>query len=291
MQVKLGDTTIGDGCAVYAIAEIGINHNGSFPLAVQLIQIAARAGCSAVKFQKRTVDVVYSAEELERPRESPFGSTNGDLKRGLEFDRDHYQRLKVIADEYGVALVASCWDEQALQDIEVVDPPFHKIASACLTDADLLRATCETGKPILLSTGMSTVAEIDAAVDLIQAYGNPLVLMHCTSEYPCPTERLNLRCIPWLRERYGCLVGYSGHELGLSTTVAAAVLGACVVERHITIDRSMFGSDQSASLEPQGLVRMLRDIWKVQVALGDGVKVIYDQELPTRDKLRRVVTL
>lgn len=284
--VNIGDRAIGDGQPCYVIAEIGINHNGDVGIARQLIEASAEAGAEAVKFQKRTVDVVYTAADLARPRETPFGTTNGDLKRHLEFGPDQYHAVGVTCREQGIHWFASCWDEQAVADIEQFDPPAYKIASASLTDHGLLRAKRATGKPIILSTGMSTLAEIDAAVEVLGT--DDLIILHCTSTYPSQNEELNLRCIPMLRERYQVPIGYSGHELGLATSVAAVSLGACVVERHITLDRSMFGSDQSASIEPQGFGRMVRDIRAVEAALGDGVKKVYETEKPIIKKLRRV---
>ncbi len=284
--VKIGDRLVGDGQPCYVIAEIGINHNGDVGIARSLVEASAEAGAQAVKFQKRTLDIVYTADELARPRETPFGKTNGDLKRHLELDADAYHAIGRACDDAGIDWFASCWDEPSVAFMERFSPPAYKVASASLTDHDLLRAKRATGRPIILSTGMSTLAEIDAAVEVLGT--DDLVLLHCTSTYPSQNEELNLRCIPMLRERYGVPIGYSGHELGLATSVAAVALGACVVERHITLDRSMFGSDQSASIEPQGFGRMCRDIRAVEAALGDGVKRVYDTEKPILEKLRRV---
>lgn len=284
--VKIGERAVGDGQPCYVIAEIGINHNGDVGVARQLIEASSEAGAEAVKFQKRTVDVVYTADELARPRETPFGTTNGDLKRHLEFGPDQYHAVDVSCREAGIHWFASCWDEQAVEDIERFDPPAYKVASASLTDHGLLRAKRATGKPIIISTGMSTLAEIDAAVEVLGT--DDLIILHCTSTYPSDDTELNLRCIPMLRERYQVPIGYSGHERGLATSVAAVTLGACVVERHITLDRTMFGSDQSASIEPQGFGRMVRDIRAVEAALGDGVKRVYETEKPILKKLRRV---
>jgi N-acetylneuraminate synthase len=254
-------------------------------LAQRLIDAAAAAGCHAVKFQKRTVDVVYSRDELSRPRESPFGTTNGDLKRGLEFGRAEYEAIDRACRKAGVLWFASCWDEGSVDFIEAFDPPCYKIASPCLTDYALLRRHRRTGKPLLVSTGMSTLEQIDAAVRQLDAA--PLVLMHCTSSYPAPAEELNLRMIPELHSRYDVPVGYSGHEVGLSTTVAAVALGACVVERHLTLDRAMWGSDHAASVEPEGFARLAKYVRAVERALGDGVKRVYDSEVAAMRKLRR----
>ncbi|MDH7515004.1 MAG: N-acetylneuraminate synthase family protein [Bacteroidota bacterium] len=286
MNIKIGDRLVGPGEPCFVVAEIGINHNGDVGIARKLISAALLAGAEAVKFQKRTIEVVYTPEELARPRENPFGPTNGDLKRGLEFGQEQYEAIDAYCKQQGIMWFASCWDEGSVDFIERFDPPAYKIASACLTDDDLLRYHRRTGKPILLSTGMSTIEQIDHAVEVLGTDG--LVIMHCTSTYPSKPEELNLNVIPRLAERYGVPVGYSGHEVGLSTTVAAALLGACIVERHITLDRSMWGSDQAASVEPHGFSRMVRDIRVNEAALGDGVKRVYDSELPIIEKLRRV---
>lgn len=284
--VRLGDTEVGPGRPAYVIAEIGINHNGDVELAKKLVAAAHAAGCDAVKFQKRTVEVVYSPEELTQPRESPFGATNGDLKRGLELSEDAYREIDTLCRSLGIRWLASCWDEASVDFVERFEPPFYKIASASLTDESLLRHTRATGRPIVLSTGMSTLDQVDRAVEWLGR--DDLVLMHTTSTYPSRAGELNLRAIPALAERYRVPVGYSGHEVGLQTTVAAVVLGACAVERHITLDRAMWGSDQAASVEPGGLQRLVRDIRTVEAALGDGVKRVYDSELPIIGKLRRV---
>lgn len=291
MEIKIGSRQVGDGHPCYVIAEIGINHNGSLDVANGLIDAAADAGCDAVKFQKRTVHLCYTKEELDKPRESPFGTTNRHQKNGLEFGGSDYNWIEGRCHDSRIQWFASCWDMPSLELIEDFNPPAYKIASASLTDRELLDATCKTKRPILLSTGMSTLAEIDAAVDRVQHFGNPLVLMHCTSTYPSKSEELNLRCIPALRERYGCLVGYSGHEVGLQTTLAAVALGACVVERHITLDRTMYGSDQASSIEPHGFKQLVRDIREIEKAMGDGVKRVYDDELLIKAKLRKVETL
>jgi N-acetylneuraminate synthase len=286
MEVVLGDRAVGDGNPCYVLAEIGINHNGDTQIAQSLIDVAALAGCEAVKFQKRTVDVVYSPEELEKPRESPFGEKNGDLKRGLEFGQAEYDQIDAYCRNKPMAWTASGWDEASVDFIDQFDPPFYKIASASLTDDDLLRHTRAKGKPIVLSTGMSTLDQIDHAVDLLGTEG--LILLHCCSAYPSQYADLNLKAIPALRERYGVPIGYSGHETGIATSVAAAVLGACIVERHVTLDRSMWGSDQAASLEPNGIMRVVRDIRLVETALGDGEKTVVPSEVPIMQKLRRV---
>jgi N-acetylneuraminate synthase len=285
-SVKIGDAVVGDGHPCYVVAEIGINHNGDVELAQKLIDMAEAAGCNAVKFQKRTVGVVYSEEELERPRESPFGTTNRDLKLGLEFGRNQYVAIDAFSKEIGIPWFASCWDEDSVDFIEQFDPPCYKIASACLTDDDLLRYHRSTGRPIVLSTGMSTLEEIDHAVEVLGTVD--LVILHATSTYPSNYDELNLQAIPMLRERYGVPVGYSGHETGIPSSSAAVALGACLVERHVTMERAMWGSDQAASLGPSGVVRLVRDIRLVEMSMGDGVKCVYERERPVMEKLRRI---
>ncbi len=287
--VKIGKHLVGDGQPAYIVAEIGINHNGDINIAKKLIDVAALAGCQAVKFQKRTIEVVYSKEELERPRESPFGTTNGDLKRALEFGLEEYREIDRYCKEKNIDWFASCWDEGSVDFIDQFDVPCYKIASASLTDDNLLRHTRSKDKPILLSTGMSTLEQIDHAVEILGK--QDLILLHTCSTYPAEYSELNLRVIKTLQERYGVPVGYSGHETGLSTTIATIPLGACVIERHITLDRAMWGSDQAASVEPQGFMRLVRDIRLVETALGDGVKRVIDREIPIMKKLRRVDTV
>ena len=286
MEVRLGERPVGDGHPCFVIAEIGINHNGDAQIAKKLIDVASLAGCEAVKFQKRTIDVVYTPEELAKPRETPFGETNGDLKRGLEFGQTEYDQIDDYCRNKPIAWTASCWDEASVDFIDQFNPPFYKIASASLTDDALLRHTRAKGKPIVLSTGMSTLDQIDHAVDVLGTEN--LVVLHCCSTYPAQYAELNLKAIPALRERYGVPIGYSGHETGIASSVAAAVLGACIVERHVTLDRSAWGSDQAASLEPNGIMRVIRDIRLVEMALGDGVKSVVPSEIPIMKKLRRV---
>jgi N-acetylneuraminate synthase len=287
-EIRIGNQLVGDGHPCYIIAEIGINHNGDINIAKKLIDVAVAAKCDAVKFQKRTVDVVYSAEELARPRESPFGDTNSDLKYGLEFGMAEYAEIDRYCKQNNITWLASCWDEQSVDFIEQFNVPCYKIASASLTDDGLLRHTRSKGHPILMSTGMSTLEQIDHAVDLLGK--KDLVVLHTTSTYPALYEELNLRVIPMLKQRYGLPVGYSGHETGLSTSIASVALGACTVERHITLDRAMWGSDQAASVEPQGFAHLVRDIRLVETAMGDGVKRVGEREVPIMQKLRRVDT-
>ncbi len=285
-HVKIGATLAGDDQPCYIIAEIGINHNGDIELAKRLIAVASAAGCNAVKFQKRTVDIVYTADELAKPRESPFGTTNGDLKRALEFSVADYEEIDAYCKGLDIPWLLSCWDEHSLALMRSFDFPCFKIASALLTDDALLRKTRALGKPVILSTGMSTLEEIDHAVSVVGKHD--LILLHSCSAYPAHYEELNLRVIPKMRDRYGVPVGYSGHETGIPSSVAAVVLGACCVERHITLDRAMWGTDHAASLEPNGITRLVRDIRLIEKSLGDGVKRVYASEIPVLNKLRRV---
>jgi N-acetylneuraminate synthase len=285
-SVRIAEREIGPEHPTFVVAEIGINHNGSLETAKQLIDAAVAAGCDAVKFQKRSIEVVYSAEELARPRESPFGVTNGDLKRGLEFGADQYAEIDRYCAGKNIMWFASCWDEASVDLIEQFKPPCYKIASASLTDDNLLRHHRKTGRPLIISTGMSTLEQVDHSVEVLGR--RDLILLHTTSTYPSEVTELNLRAISRMSERYGIPIGYSGHEVGLYTTLAAVVLGACMVERHITLDRAMWGSDQAASVEPQGFARLVKDIRAVATAMGDGVKKVYPSEVPIMQKLRRV---
>jgi N-acetylneuraminate synthase len=284
--ISIGTKNIGDGEPVYIIAEIGINHNGDIDLARQLIDAAAMAGCDAVKFQKRTPELCVPPEQQAIPRETPWGLiTYLDYRHRIEFGDDEYQEIDRYCRTKKIDWFASCWDIPSVDFIEEFDPVCHKVASATLTDDALLDRIRRTGRPVILSTGMSTIDEIDHAVSLLE--GTDLLIAHSTSSYPCKNEELNLRMIHTLRERYGVPVGYSGHEVGLQTTVAAAAIGACFVERHITLDRAMWGTDQAASVEVGGFVRLVRDIRIVEKAMGTGVKQVYESELPVLKKLRR----
>ena len=285
-EAKIGNKIVGDNYPVFVIAEIGINHNGDLDIAKKLIDIARSAGCDAVKFQKRTVEVVYTKEELERQRENPFGTTNGDLKRGLEFGETEYREIDRYCKEKNILWFASPWDAESVDFLEKFDVPCYKVASASLTDKALLRHIKSKGKPVILSTGMSTVEQIKHAVEVLGE--DNLILLHCTSTYPSKPEELNLRVIPWMKENFTCPIGYSGHETGVIQSVMAVLLGACVIERHITLDRAMWGSDQAASLEPSGLDRMVRDIRLIPVSLGDGKKIVLESEKPILEKLRKV---
>ena len=284
--VKIGKYNVGDLSHCFIIAEIGINHNGDINLAKKLIKMAHDLGADAVKFQKRTVDVVYTQHELEMERPNPFGNTNGDLKRGLEFGYDEYREIDEYCKSLSILWFASCWDEESVDFIEQFNPPCHKIASACLTNDKLISYIKSKGRPILLATGMSTQEQIDHAVDILGQ--DNLVLMHCTSTYPSSEAELNLNVIPNYIEKYECPIGYSGHEKGVFPSVLAASMGACAIERHITTDRTLWGSDHPASLEPDGLRRLVRDIRLLNTIKGDGKKVVYESELPIIKKLRRI---
>jgi len=286
-EISIGGHNVGSSHPVYIVAEIGINHNGDVELARKLIDVAAAAGCSAVKFQKRTPELCVPQAEREKIRETPWGAMNYlDYRKQIEFGEAEYREIDAYCKERGITWFASPWDLDSVDFLEAFSPPCHKVASACLTDDALLNRLAATGRPVILSTGMSSMDEIRHAVSLLGV--ERLIITHSTSSYPCPPEELNLNMIATLRKTFDCLVGYSGHEIGLATTYAAVVLGACLVERHITLDRNMWGSDQNASVESTGLFRMVRDIRVIETAMGDGVKRLYETELPARNRLRRV---
>ncbi len=290
-EVKIGSKFVGDDYPCFIVGEIGINHNGDVEIAKKLIDLAAEAGCDAVKFQKRTIDVVYTKEELERPRESPFGATNGDLKRGLEFDFEQYEAIDRHCKERGIIWFASCWDEASVDFIERFNPPCYKIASACLTDRSLLRKHRMTGKPIILSSGMSAMRQVLEAVKILDKKmldKKDLIILHCVSTYPSQNSEINLRVIQTLKEFFPNVpIGYSGHEPSVKPSVYAVCYGACLVERHITLDRTMWGSDQAASLGPMGLKLLVSDIRIVEEVRGDGIKRLLESEIPIIKKLRR----
>ena len=286
-QIKIGNRLVGIEHPCYLVAEIGINHNGDLNIAKSLIDKAIEFGFDAVKFQKRTINVVYTAEDLARLRESPFGETNGDLKRGLEFGVEQYKEIDLYCREKGIQWFCSPWDEASVDFLEQFNPICYKIASASLTDHILLRHVKKMGRPVIASTGMSTLEEIDAAVEVLK--GSEFMLMHTTSAYPSADDELNLQVINTLRERYHVPIGYSGHEVGVMPSVfAATVCGACAVERHITLDRAMWGSDQSASLEPRGMELMSKYIRMWGEVKGDGVKRLLNSEVLVKSKLRRI---
>lgn len=284
--VWIGNRLVGDGQPTYVVAEIGINHNGDLEIAKKLIDVAASSGCDAVKFQKRTPELCVPPEQRDVLRETPWGMmTYMEYRHRLEFDADQYAEIERHCRNKGVAWFASCWDEPSVTFMEQFQPICYKIASASLTDELLLERLAATGRPLILSTGMSTMDEIRRAVSLLDT--RKLALYHTISTYPARAEEINLRVMERLRREFDLPVGYSGHETGLQITLAAVALGASLVERHITLDRAMWGSDQAASLEPDGLMRLVRDIRVIERAMGDGVKRVYETEKPIRNKLRR----
>lgn len=288
--MRIRDIEIGYDQQVFVVAEIGINHNGDVEIAKQLINGAVNSGCNAVKFQKRTVDIVYTSEELARPRESPFGTTNGDLKRGLEFGKKEYDRIDEYCRSLNMTWYASPWDEQSVDFLEQYDPPCYKIASACNRDRELLTYIKSKNRPIIVSLGMTCEADEKTIIDFIGE--EDLVVLHCTSTYPAKDDELNLCNIKRLITRYPkAIIGYSGHEIGVYSSLVAATLGACVIERHLTLDRAMWGSDQAASLEVIGMVRLVKELRSLSLYIGNGSKGVLESEKPIEAKLRRKVTL
>jgi N-acetylneuraminate synthase len=284
--VRVGNSVLGRDNPCYVIAEIGVNHNGDIDLAKRLISIARGAGCDAVKFQKRTPELCVPLAQRSVMRETPWGYISYmDYRDKVEFGKKEYDEIDRFCKDQKIDWFASCWDEPSVDFIQQYnDVPCYKIASASLLNDSLLRHTRATGKPLLVSTGMSNIEQVDHAVDVVGK--NELVLIHTVSTYPAYYNELNLRAIQTLIDRYNVPVGYSGHETGIATSVAAAALGACCVERHITVDRAMWGSDQAASLEPTGLTRLVRDIRLVEQAMGDGVKQVIEREKPIIARLR-----
>ncbi len=289
--VTIGNRRVGDGQPVFIIAEIGINHNGSLELAKKLIDAAVNARCDAIKFQKRTPELCVPKDQWYVERETPWGRmTYIDYRHKVEFGVAEYRMIDRYCTDRGILWFASCWDEEAVDFMEQFGPPRYKSASACLTDTSLLLKKKVTGRPLIISTGMSTLDEIQTAVAAVGR--NDLLIAHSTSAYPCPTEELNLKMVLSLKTMYPeCPVGYSGHEVGLAPTWAAVALGATFVERHLTLDRAMWGSDQAASVEPGGFARLVENIRDIEKAMGDGVKRVYEEEIGQRKKLRRVVSL
>ena len=271
---------------IFVIAEVGINHNGDMSVAKQLIDMAVDTGCDAVKFQKRTIDLVYTTEVLDASRESPWGNTQRDQKQGLEFTLEQYQEIDRYCRDKGILWSASAWDIPSLEFLEGFNPPFHKIASAMLTHRPFTEAVASKGRLTLVSTGMATIEIIDEVVGIFKSAGTPFVLLHTVSTYPSPESDLNLSMIHTLLERYKVPVGYSGHEPSVSPSIVAAVLGATVIERHITIDRSMYGSDQAASLEANGLRQLVTTLRKIPGMLGTGEKDWAPGEKAVAEKLR-----
>ncbi|MCU0364297.1 MAG: N-acetylneuraminate synthase family protein [Ignavibacteriaceae bacterium] len=287
-SIEVGKVNIGDGHPVFIVAEIGINHNGSLDIAKKLIEGAKAAGCDAVKFQKRTPEICVPKDQWNIERDTPWGRmTYIDYRYKVEFTKDDYAEIDKFCKEKNIFWFASCWDEEAVDFIEEFDVPIYKTASASLTDKNLLLKHKKLNKPTIISTGMSTMAEIEEAVNIFSEKN--LLIAHSTSSYPCPNEELNLKMITTLREKYPQIpIGYSGHETGLAPTWSAVSLGASFVERHITLDRAMWGSDQAASVEPNGFNRLVRNIRDIEIALGDGIKRVYPSEMSARTKLRRV---
>jgi N-acetylneuraminate synthase len=283
--VQIGNKAVGEGHPTYLVAEIGINHNGELETAQRLIDAAVLAGCDAVKFQKRTPELCVPLEQRNLMRETPWGMmTYMQYRERIEFGRKEYQEIDVYCRQRGITWFVSPWDVKSVDFMEAFSPVCYKVPSAVITDLKLLRRIREAGHPVILSTGMSTMDQIRAAVAELDK--ERLILTHTTSTYPCKAEELNLGVIAALKAEFGVPVGYSGHEVGLQTTCAAVVLGACLVERHITLDRAMWGTDQAASVEPSGFMRLVRDIRVIEKSLGDGRKRVYDSEIPVMKKLR-----
>lgn len=287
-HVKLGSKLVGDGQPVFIIAEIGINHNGSLDIAKKMIDGAAQAGCDAVKFQKRTPEICVPKDQWNIERDTPWGRmTYLEYRHKVEFTKSDYAEIDQFCKEKGILWFASCWDEPSVDFMEQFNPPCYKAASASLTDIELLKKKKSTGRPLIISTGMSTMEEIETAVEAIGTEN--LLIAHATSTYPCPPEELNLKMIHTLKAKYPmCPIGYSGHETGLATTWASVAMGATFIERHITLDRAMWGTDQAASVEIGGLNRLVGNIRDIEKAMGDGVKRVYESEVGPRKKLRRV---
>ncbi len=288
-EIKIGGRLVGDGYDTYIVGEIGINHNGDVAVAKKLIEMTKWAGADAVKFQKRTPEVSTPPEQQTKMRETPWGYISYlDYRYKVEFGTDQYAEIDAHCRQVGIDWFVSVWDEPSVDFMEQhFDPPVYKLPSASLTDVDLIRKVRATGRPLIISTGMSTMEEIYTAIGVSGAEN--LLLCHTTSTYPCPEEELNLKMIETLRTIFpNTPIGYSGHEVGLLPSVIAVAFGACFVERHITLDRAMWGSDHAASVEPGGLFRLVKNIRLVPAALGDGIKTVYDSELGAREKLRRV---
>lgn len=285
--VKFGERLVGNGHPAYVIAEIGVNHNGSVETAKELMQQAAHVGVDAVKFQKRTPEICVPKDQWEIMRETPWGYISYiEYRRKMEFGREEYTEIAEYAKTLGIDWFASVWDEPSVAFLEEFNPICYKIPSASLTDNALLHTIRDTGRPVILSTGMSTMEQIRLGVQ--QVAMDRLVILHATSTYPCDPHELNLHMIETLRAEFPCPIGYSGHEVGLITSVVAVALGACMVERHITLDRAMWGSDQAASVEPGGFERMVKYIRVTEQSLGDGVKQVYDSEQSSLKRLRRI---
>ncbi len=272
--------------SIFIIAEIGINHNGDLDIAKKLIDVAVDAGADAVKFQKRDLDLVYTQEMLNSPRESPWGTTQREQKQGLEFDAEDYAEIKKYCQAKGIEWFASAWDLNSQKFLQQFDCKYNKVASAMIVYQDLLRLIASEGRHTFISTGMSTEQDIERAVDIFRAADCPFELMHCISTYPMKDEDANLACISTLRNRFNCNVGYSGHEAGLAVSYGAAAMGASSLERHITLGRTMYGSDQAASIEPNGFRSLIGGVRKIEQAIGDGKIGYMESEVPIAKKLR-----
>ncbi|OGS03966.1 MAG: N-acetylneuraminate synthase [Elusimicrobia bacterium RIFOXYA2_FULL_47_53] len=285
--IDIAGTKVGDGQPAYFIAEIGINHNGDVNIAKKLITVAAAAGCNAVKFQKRNPELCVPMSQRNLMRETPWGNmTYFEYRQRVEFGEKEFDEIDRYCKEVGITWLASAWDKDSVDFMEKYNTPCYKIPASKLTDDELLKYKRKQGRPMILSTGMSSLEQLDHAVEVLGK--DNLILLHCCSAYPAKYEDLNLSLIPYLKERYQVPVGYSGHETGLPTSLAAMVLGACVIERHITLDRAMWGSDHAASLEPNGLNRLMRDIRLVERSMGEPVKRILPSEEPIIKRLRNV---
>ena len=289
--INIGSRAVGEGHPCYVIAEAGVNHNGSVDLAKRLVDIAFDAGADAVKFQKRTVGDILIAEALERPYTVPtaLGATYGEHREALELSAEEYGDLAEHCRQKNITMLASGWDKKSVDFLDEIGIPAFKVASADLTNVPLLEHTAKKNKPVILSTGMSDLDEIDIAVETIRRFNDKLVLLQCTSTYPADNENIHLRVMDSYRKRYGVLVGYSGHERGLAPTEAAVALGADVIERHFTIDRTMVGPDHAASLEPEGLRRLIRNLRNIEKALGSPDKHVLDGEWSVRERLAKSV--
>ncbi len=287
-EIKLGNRRVGDGQPAYILAEIGINHNGDLEVAKRMIDAAVHAGADAVKFQKRTPEVCTPPEQQKQMRETPWGYiTYLEYRCKVEFDEAQYREIDRYCKEKGIAWMVSVWDEPSVDFMEKFDTPAYKLPSPSLTDHNLLRYVRKTGRPMILSTGMSTLAQIHKAVEVVGKEN--LAITHCTSTYPCEPEELNLKMVETLRKEFPeNPIGYSGHEVGLVPSAVAVALGACIVERHLTLDRARWGSDQAASVEPAGFERLVKYIRVTEASLGDGVKKVYESEKPSMARLRRV---
>lgn len=284
--VIIGNRIIGDGHPCFITAEIGINHNGDIDIAKKLIDVAKTSGCDAVKFQKRNPEKCVPDEMKDVKRETPWGIiTYLEYRYKIEFGKDEYKNIAEYCNSRNILWFVSVWDIDSIDFMEEFNPICYKIPSACVTDLNLLSKIKSTKRPLILSTGMSTMEQIEKAIDVLTT--DNLILLHCTSTYPCKPDELNLNMIETLKKKFDCPIGYSGHEVGLQTSYAAVTLGASMIERHITLDRAMWGTDQAASIEPQGLIRLVRDIRVIERAMGDGIKKIYDSEKNVIKRLRK----